>query len=74
MKTRKSERVVKLYIRLMYGGCINTHEAAEEFEVDDRTIHRDIANLRICLADEMIANGCHSDIRYDRLRNGYLIG
>ena len=48
----KIERVLSLYTSLMNGAIINKASAAVEFGVNERSIQRDIDDIRNFLADQ----------------------
>lgn len=52
MKMEKGMRLLYLYHALMHGDGIQKQEAAKQFEVDERTIQRDIENLRNFFAEQ----------------------
>ncbi|MGN9136197.1 hypothetical protein ACTNDG_12365 [Clostridium sp. HCP1S3_B4] len=73
MKFSKNYRVLRLYVCFEEGKCININQAANEFQVNVRTIQRDIADIRASLADEIIEKGYGRIIIYNRIKNEYLI-
>ena len=44
--TDKIERVLSIYTKLLYGGVINKAEEANNFGVNERSIQRDIDDIR----------------------------
>lgn len=74
MKKHKYERILDLYFSLLTGDTINKENLAIKYEVDSRTIQRDLDDLRAYLAD-VLAVGEHGvgmlDIIYDRYEKGY---
>ena len=71
MKTSKSYRVLSLMSRLENGVCIKKYEEAERFRVDERTIQRDLDDIRAFLADQIIEQGCPRELRYDYICQCY---
>lgn len=69
MAVDKIYRILDIYIHLCQGGCIFRDKAAEKYEVDPRSIQRDIADLR----DFMRSTGSPSYIIYDKALGGYVI-
>lgn len=63
----KSSRLLTLYARLMSGQLLQKIALAEEFSVTQRSIQRDMEDLRCFLAEEHAG----SEIVYDRKRQGY---
>lgn len=53
MKGQKYYRVLYLYDHLKSGDLINPKDTARLFEVDQRTVQRDISDIRCYLADEI---------------------
>ena len=48
-KSSKNNRILSLYVSLCEGKVINKSEAAKKFNVDERSIQRDIDDLRAFL-------------------------
>ena len=67
---KKVERVIDLYSRLTKGEPINKKEEARKFGVNERTIQRDIEDIRTSLAADYDAN---SELVYDRKNDNYYI-
>ncbi len=65
---KKVERIIKLYSRFLDGKIINKKEEAQRFEVNQRTIQRDIDDIRMCFANDMKVNW---QITYNRNKKGY---
>lgn len=73
MKTNKNYRILRLYVWLDEGKCINPVQAAQEFQVTMRTIQRDIADIKAFLAEERVESGRDRRLIYDRQEEGYRI-
>lgn len=70
----KTKRVLDIYIRLCEGKAVNKAEAAQHFSVDERSIMRDIDDIRAFLAYKKAADtsdGC--DVVYRSERKGYVL-
>lgn len=67
---KKVERIIKLYSCFLEGKVIKKKEEAERFEVNQRTIQRDIDDIRMCFANDMNVNW---QIIYNRNKNGYVL-
>ena len=73
-KFAKQYRVLDLYARFLEGDVINKAEEAIRFHVDERSIQRDIDDIRIYLADrKIIGLGECRNIIYDRMQKGYVM-
>ena len=71
-KENKGFRLLQLYERLSRGEIVRKAELAQKFSVTDKTIQRDIEELRSYLADTRVDEG-EASIVYDRNRGGYLL-
>ncbi|WP_185903762.1 helix-turn-helix transcriptional regulator [Hathewaya massiliensis] len=71
-KDCKVNRILDLYDRLMQGESINKKEEAEYFNVNPKTIQRDIEDIRMYLADNMESKG-DMNIEYVRRKKRYCI-
>ncbi|MBE5936954.1 MAG: hypothetical protein E7265_02870 [Lachnospiraceae bacterium] len=71
-KISKNNRVLELYERFLNGEIINKSEEAQRFGVDERTIQRDIDDIRSFLQNNSL-KGENREIIYDRKRNGFVI-
>ena len=67
----KIERVLRLYSKLMSGGIVYKAQAAEEYKVDERSIARDISDIRNYLDVTGPEDGCINTIVFDRKKGGY---
>lgn len=71
-KTDKIGRVLRLYTKLLNGGVINKEEEAIQCGVNERSIQRDIEDLRQFMADYQEEPTFYTnEIVYDRSVNGY---
>lgn len=65
----KSLRLLTIYVRLMAGQLMRKTALAEEFQVTQRSIQRDMEDLRCFLADERL----DYELIYDRREQGYCL-
>lgn len=70
-KNDKVERVLRIYTKLLNGGLINKTEEALKYGVNERSIQRDMDDIRNFLALEQAASGCVYSIVYNRTKKGY---
>lgn len=68
----KSFRLLNLYERLSRGDIINKRDFAKEFEISEKSVQRDIEDLRVYLA-EYYENSDDTSIEYDYSKNGYYL-
>ena len=71
-KENKGFRLLQLYERLSRGEVVRKAELAQKFAVTDKTIQRDIEELRAYLAETRTDAG-EASIIYERNRGGYLL-
>lgn len=67
----KYNRVLKIYTRLLDGEVINKAEEAQRFGVNERSIQRDIDDLRCFFADNADEGGIRQELVYSKELNGY---
>ena len=67
---KKVERIMNIYHRIMNGEVINKAEEAARFGVNERSIQRDLDDIRAFLANDPSMN---RDLVYDRTRKGYVL-
>ncbi len=67
----KIQRVLSIYTKLQNGQLINKAEEAMRFGVNERSIQRDIDDIRIFLDLETKESGAINDVVYDRGKKGY---
>lgn len=70
--SNKAFRLLNIYERLNSGECIKKMEIAKEYHVSEKTIQRDIDELRVYLVEshEYEMETC---IKYDKIRNVYYL-
>lgn len=71
IKGGKIERVLGLYTRFMNGYIVNKSEEAVRYGVNERTIQRDIDDIRDYFENEAERVGFINSVIYDRLEKGY---
>ncbi len=69
--TGKSERMLIMYHRMCDGEILNKAEMADLFQVDRRTIQRDIDDMRNSFSNTSMDFGIYPSIVYDRLQKGF---
>lgn len=70
-KNPKLERVLGIYTKLMNGYVVNKREEAYRYHVNERTIQRDIDDIRNYLDLDIEEKGVFNTVVYDRNNNGY---
>ncbi len=71
-KESKNFRTLDMYVRLCEGKNVNKAEEARRFNVDERSIQRDIDDIRAFL-DERSMSGDGRTIEYDRIKKGFVM-
>ena len=69
----KNERVLNLYTRFCEGKAITKSEEAERFGVDERSIQRDIDDIRAFLDERSLTGTDTRTIEYDRAKKKYIM-
>lgn len=73
-RTAKNSRTLDMYERLCEGKVINKSEEANRFGVDERSIQRDIDDIRAFLDERSVSNANDNrSIVYDRMKKGYIM-
>ena len=69
----KNARILDIYVRLCDGKIINKSNEAKHFKVDERSIQRDIDDIRAFLNNSASEHGtqCGKSIVYDRMSKGF---
>ncbi len=70
-KSSKADRVLRMYDLLMRGKVINKTEAGQRFGVDEKSIQRDLDDIRCYLNERVSDFGIQNELIYDRKQNGY---
>lgn len=69
--TDKIERVLGLYTKLINGTLINKSEEANHYNVNERSIQRDIDDIRNYMDLQGASDGIINSVVYDRQAKGY---
>ena len=67
----KNYRTINMYVRFCEGKTINKTEEAQRFGEDERSIQRDIDDIRNYLELEAEKEGVINNVIYDRTAKGY---
>lgn len=71
-KMNKNQRVLDMYVRLCEGKILNKSEEALKFGVDERSIQRDVDDIRAFLDARSINEGTeHRSVLYNRVKKGF---
>lgn len=71
MAADKVYRVLSMYMKMLEGGTINKEKAAEQYDVNQRSIQRDIVDIREFMDKKSFQTGNRNTIVFDRYRGGY---
>ena len=72
-KEAKNFRILDMYVRFCEGKVINKTEEAFNFGVDERSIQRDIDDIRAFLSERNFSTGDTRDIEYVRSKKGFIM-
>ena len=72
-KSSKDQRILDIYARLCEGHTIYKSEEAQRFGVDERSIQRDIDDIRAFLDERALGHADTRAIEYDRLQKGFVM-
>jgi len=73
-KKEKTLRILDIYVRLCEGKVINKKEEAVKFAVDERSIQRDIDEIRKYLGERVVNNpGESRNVEYSREQKGFVM-
>lgn len=67
----KISRVLDIYTKLTNGGLVRKEEEAAKYNVNERSIQRDIEDIRLFLENSAAASGYADSLVYDWKRKGY---
>lgn len=70
-KRAKLERVLSIYTKFLRGDTVSKLQEADRFGVNERSIQRDIEDIRCYLETEAESTGVINTIIYDRKEKGY---
>ncbi len=71
MDNNKMQRVLGIYTKLMGGYLVNKAEEALAYQVNERSIQRDIDDIRDYLDSNISATGIVNSVVYDHKEKGY---
>lgn len=71
MDNGKINRVLGIYSKLMGGYIVNKAEEAQNYGVNERSIQRDIDDIRNFLETDVKHSGIINSVIYDRIEKGY---
>ena len=71
MDSGKVDRTLGIYTRLLGGYSVNKTEEAQRYGVNERTIQRDIDDIRNFLETDVESTGIINSVVYDRFEKGY---
>ncbi|WP_242839407.1 helix-turn-helix transcriptional regulator [Oribacterium sp. P6A1] len=69
----KNFRSINIYVRLCEGKVICKSDEASRFGVDERSIQRDIDDIRAYLDEQSIESGDSRKVIYDRIKKGFVM-
>ena len=69
----KSERMLDIYTRFLNGEMINKSKAALKYGVNEKSIQRDIEEIRNFFSQKLIESGQKKQVVYDRRVGGYYL-
>lgn len=69
--SNKSNRVLDIYTKLIAGKIVNKRKEAKNHGVDERSIQRDIEEIKCFLDEDTSATGYRNKVVYDREKKGY---
>ena len=69
--TDKIERVLGIYTKLINGAIVNKVEEANNYHVNERSIQRDIDDIRNFMDQSVTDSGVVNSVIYDRNEKGY---
>ena len=67
----KTERVLDLYTKMLNGAIVKKAEEANNYGVNERTIQRDIDDIRRFMDKSVGSSGIVNSVIYDRTRKGF---
>lgn len=70
-KNNKIERVLGIYTKLINGEIVNKGQEAKNYGVNERSIQRDIDDIRNYLENDGVETGFLNAVIYDRGKKGY---
>lgn len=71
MYTNKNDRILSIFTRLLDGEVINKFCDAKFYQVNERTIIRDIKDIRSFFKKKLVEDGTLQEVIFDRKLDGY---
>ena len=71
VRNEKLDRILSIYTKLLNGTVVNKEQEAQVFNVNKRSIQRDIEEIRNFLDLDTTNKGYTNSVVYDRNKNGY---
>lgn len=72
-KQHKNSRTLDMYVRLCEGKTINKVAEATRFGVDERSIQREIDDIRAFIDEQKLISGDTREVVYDRAKKGFVL-
>ena len=72
-ETGKNDRILDIYTRLLNGESINKQEAAARYGVNEKSIQRDIDDIRDYFSQKLVEGGQGKAVVYNRQVKGYYL-
>lgn len=72
-KFGKNNRILDIMLRLTAGEVINKQLATDVYQVNERTIRRDIETIRSYYSEKMAVTGEYKDVIYSPEKKGYVL-
>lgn len=73
-KEARNLRILDIYTRLAEGRVLNKAEEAKRFGINERTLQRDIDDIRAFLDERRISNANElREVKFDRIQKGYVM-
>lgn len=67
----KTERILSIYTKICEGIVVNKQEEALRYDVDERSIQRDLHDIRLFLDQRMVEEGKQNKVILDKSSDGY---
>ena len=72
-RMNKNHRTLAMYVEFCEGKTLNKAEQARRFGVDERSVQRDIDDIRAFLDERCTDSGDGREIVYDRAKKGFVM-
>ena len=67
----KSTRILDIYNMLLRGQAVHKKELAEKYQVNSKSIQRDLESIRDFLSEQYVKCGVQQNVEYDRANDEY---